>query len=110
MAFLDFFLLCFFPSSSTGTDTTFLDFLLLCLFLPSTPTGAGKALKTGDKIKAICINDGEWVNFTRQYQLIDQLLCVRKNDTIQLKVIDSNGNEQILSVAFNQDAYFVTYD
>ena len=76
----------------------------------STPTGAGKALKTGDKIKAICINDGEWVNFTRQYQLIDQLLCVRKNDTIQLKVIDSNGNEQILSVTFNQDAYFVTYD
>ncbi len=71
---------------------------------------AGNKLKIGDKIKGICINDGEWVTFTRQYQLIDQLLCVRKDDSVQLKVVDSNGNERTETIEFNNDSYFVTYD
>ena len=75
-----------------------------------TALAAGKDLKTGDSIKEIRINDGEWVVFTRQYQLIDQLLCVRKNDTVQLKVEDSNGIERMVSIVYNQDSYFTTYD
>ena len=75
-----------------------------------TEGAAGKDLQTGDSIKGICINDGEWVTFTRQYQLIDQLLCVRKNDTVQLKVVDSNGIERTVSIVFDQDTYFTTYD
>ena len=75
-----------------------------------TPTAAGKDLKTGDSIKGICINNGDWVTFTRQYQLIDQLLCVRKGDTVQLKVEDSNGVERTISIVYNQDSYFTIYD
>lgn len=71
---------------------------------------ASGKLKVGDKIKAIQINQGEWVNFTRQYQLIDQLLCVRKGDSVTLKLVDSNGMERQETVLFNQDSYFVKYD
>lgn len=71
---------------------------------------AGKDLQVGDSIKGICINNGEWVTFTRQYQLIDQLLCVRKGDSVQLKVQDSNGLERIVTIEFNQDSYFTVYD
>ena len=77
----------------------------------SVQTGAASGvLKVGDSIKGISINDGEWVNFTRQYQLIDQLLCVRKGDTVKVKVIDSNGNENVVSVQFDEDTDFAAYD
>ncbi len=73
--------------------------------------GAAKGkLQTGDKIKGIKINDGAWVSFTRQYQLLDQLLCVRKNDTVTLKLTDSNGNEREETIVYNQDSYFVKCD
>lgn len=71
---------------------------------------ANGKVKVGDKIKGIKINDGEWVNFTRQYQLIDQLLCVRKGDSVVLKLIDSNGVEREETILFDQDSYFVKYD
>lgn len=74
-------------------------------------TGAANGkLRIGDKIKGIKINNGEWVSFTRQYQLIDQLLCVRKGDTVALKVVDSNGMEREESILFDQDSYFTKYD
>ena len=75
--------------------------------------GQGSAtgiVKVGDKIKGIKINDGEWVYFTRQYQLLDQLLCVRKGDSVTLKVVDSNGVEQERNILFSEDSYFVKYD
>ena len=75
-----------------------------------TANAAGHKLKTGDRIKAICINNGEWVVFSRQYQLIDQLLSVRKNDSVQLKIVNSNGMEDTISIVFDKDAYFTTYD
>ena len=71
---------------------------------------ANGKLKVGDTIKAIRINEGEWVNFTRQYQLIDQLLCGRKGDKVQLKVVDSNGMENTVEILFDSDSYFVKYD
>ena len=79
--------------------------------IASVNEGAAKGkLNVGDKIKSIKINDGEWVNFTRQYQLIDQLLCVRKGDTVTLKVMDSNAVEREVVVVFDQDTYFTKYD
>ena len=77
---------------------------------PSSTDAAYGKLNVGDKIKAIKINDGDWVIFSRQYQLIDQLLCVRKNDSVTLKLVDSNGVEREETVLFNQDSYFVKYD
>jgi S1-C subfamily serine protease len=71
---------------------------------------ANGKLKVGDKIKGIKINDGEWVNFTRQYQLIDQLLRVRKGNNVTLKLVDSNGVEREETILFDQDSYFVKYD
>ena len=71
--------------------------------------GYGK-LKVGDKIKGIKIGDGEWVNFTRQYQLLDQLLCVRKGYSVTLKLLDSNGMEREETVLFDKDSYFVKYN
>ena len=71
---------------------------------------ASGKLKVGDKIKGIKINDGAWVNFTRQYQLIDQLLCVRKGASVTLKLVDSNGEPREETVVFDQDSYFVEYD
>ena len=77
----------------------------------STQQGAATGqLHVGDKIKAIQINQGDWVNFTRQYQLIDQLLCVRKGDSVTLKLVDSNGMERQETVLFNKDSHFVKYD
>ena len=67
-------------------------------------------LRPGDSMKAICVNGGEWTTFTRQYQLLDQLLCVRKGDTVELKVQDSNGLERVVTIHFNDDAYFTVYD
>ena len=79
--------------------------------IASVNEGAAKGkLNVGDKIKSIKINDGEWVNFTRQYQLIDQLLCVRKGDTVTLKIVDSNAVEREVVVVFDQDTYFTKYD
>ena len=75
--------------------------------------GQGSAMgivEVGDKIKGIKINDGEWVYFTRQYQLLDQLLCVRKGDNVTLKVVDSNGVDHERAIQFNSDSYFVKYD
>ena len=72
-------------------------------------SASGK-VRVGDKIKGIKINDGEWVSFTRQYQLIDQLLCVRKGDNVTLKLVDSNGIEREETIVFDKDEYFVKYD
>ncbi len=78
--------------------------------MPSVTGSAYGKLKVGDKIKGIKIGDGEWVNFTRQYQLLDQLLCVRKGDRVTLKLVDSNGMEREETVLFDKDSYFVKYD
>ena len=73
--------------------------------------GAAKGkLNVGDKIKSMKVNDGEWINFTRQYQLINELLCVRKGDTVTLKIVDSNAVEREVVVVFDQDTYFTKYD
>ena len=77
---------------------------------PSTGNAGYGKLRVGDKIKGIKIGDGEWVNFTRQYQLLDQLLCVRKGDSVTLKLVDSNGMEREETVLFDKDSYFVKCD
>ncbi len=73
-------------------------------------TAAAGIVQAMDTIKAIRINDGEWMTFTRQYQLIDRLLTVAKGDTVTLKVVDAEGSEQERKVKFDKDSYFTIYE
>ena len=62
-----------------------------------------------DSIKAIRINDGEWVEFTREYQLLDELLKISRGDVARFKVVDANGNEKEKTIMFDKDEYFTVY-
>jgi serine protease Do len=64
----------------------------------------------GDSFKAIKINDGEWIELTRRYQVNDTLLSVKKGDTVQFRVVDSNGMEKIVEIRFDRDSYFTKYE
>lgn len=66
-------------------------------------------LAVGDRITAVKIKEEEWFTLTRQYQLIDSLLSVSMNDTIQLQYYDSNGNEKTTSVVFDKSTYFTKF-
>ncbi len=67
-------------------------------------------LEVGDVFKSVSVNGGESVTLTRQYQLNDLLLTVRKGDTLVFTVRNSNGEEEQVTVVFDKDAYFATYD
>ena len=69
---------------------------------------ATKILAVGDVIQAIKVGDGEWFTFTRQYQLLDQLLTVRNGDTIQLK-LTRDGTEKTVEISFTEDSHFTIY-
>ena len=69
---------------------------------------ATSVLAVGDVLKGIQVRDGEWVTFTRQYQLLDQLLTVRKGDSVKLKIL-RDGTEMTVDVTFSQDAHFTVY-
>lgn len=72
-------------------------------------TGAAyRTLAVGDILQGIKIEDGEWFYFIRQYQLLDQLLKVRKGDEVQLKVF-RDGTETLITVTFDKDAHFTKY-
>ena len=63
-----------------------------------------------DEIHAFRIGEGEWKELTRQHQLIDALLGVSLGDTVQVRVTDKEGNEQIRTVKFDKNSYFVVYN
>jgi S1-C subfamily serine protease len=67
-------------------------------------------LSVGDVFLSIQINGGEVVQFNRQYQLNDMLLTVRKGDTVVLKIRTSEGVEKNVTIVFNADTHFVTYN
>lgn len=69
---------------------------------------AYKMLAVGDVIKGIQVRNGEWVTFTRQYQLLDQLLIVRKGDKVKLKIL-RDGTEKVIEVLFDKDSHFTQY-
>ena len=75
----------------------------------ATSGAAYKMLAVGDIIKGIQVRDGEWVEFTRQYQLLDQLLTVRKGDQVKLKIL-RDGTEKIIEVLFDKDSHFTQYN
>lgn len=68
-------------------------------------------LKVGDIFRYIQINDGEKVYLTRQYQLHDKLLSVRKGDTVILGMTrqDNNAGDIEVEIVYDSDAYFTTY-
>ena len=75
----------------------------------ATAAPAKGKLQVGDTIKGIRIADGEWLEFTRRYQLIDSLLSVAKGDKVELKLVDSNAIEKTVEFIFDNDNYFTRY-
>lgn len=74
-----------------------------------TSGAATKVLEVGDVLKAIKIGGGEWFEFTRRYQLLDQLLTVRKGDVVQLK-LTRDGTEKTVEITFSdEDEHFTEY-
>ena len=69
---------------------------------------AAKLLQVNDVFKSIRINDGETFDFTRRYQLLDQLLTVRKGDTVTLGIV-RDGMEIAVEIRFTEDGYFTQY-
>lgn len=76
----------------------------------ATSSAYGK-LKVGDVFRTIQVNDGEVVTLTRQYQLNDMLLTVRKGDTVKLGMhrFDNNVGDILVEIVFDSDLYFTTY-
>ena len=75
--------------------------------------GAGSAaynkLIENDVFKYMIVNDGERVDFTRQYQLNDMLLTVKKGDTVVIG-FERGGAPMEATIVYNKDAYFTVYD
>ncbi len=69
---------------------------------------ATQLLKVGDIFKTIKINDGEVFTFTRRYQLLDQLLTVRKGDKVTLGIA-RDGTDMTVTVSFTEDSHFTVY-
>ena len=68
-------------------------------------------LKVGDIFRTIQVNNGEIKTFTRQYQLNDVLLTVRKGDVVKLGMYrsDNNVGDIVVEISFDNDLYFTTY-
>ena len=64
----------------------------------------------GDTFKQIKINDGEWIELKRRYQVNDILLSVKKGDTVYFIMVDSNGTEKTVEISFDKDSYFTKYE
>lgn len=70
-------------------------------------------LQPMDIIQSVTI-DGVTTELTRRYLLNDLLLTVRKGDTIQITVLrdsvtEDKKEEVVLTLSFNQNAYFAKY-
>jgi serine protease Do len=63
----------------------------------------------GDVFKEVQINDGEWIQLTRRYQVNDTLLSVKKGDTVRFKILNSSGEQEIVEIHFTKDSYFTKY-
>ncbi len=74
-------------------------------------TSSFEKLRVGDVFRTIQVNDGEVITLTRQYQLNDILLTVRKGDIVKIGVNgDGEGNEiKIVEILFDKNAYFTDY-
>ncbi len=79
------------------------------------PTAAAyNKLQFGDVFKAMTIipegeAEGEKVMLTRRFQCTDQLLKVRKGDTVIVTVV-RDGTEMDIKIVYDQDSYFVNYN
>ncbi len=73
-------------------------------------TGPAKGvLNVGDVLKEIKIGNGEWFTLTKQYQISDRLLLAELGDVVQIKRVDSKGNEGVVDISFSKSEYFTIY-
>ena len=61
-----------------------------------------------DVFKSLKINDGEWTELTRRYQLEDEMLKIRKGDVVTFRVLRENVETEI-EITFDKDEYFIKY-
>lgn len=68
-------------------------------------------LKVGDVFRTIQINDGPIITLTRQYQVNDALLSVRKGDKVTLGMTrrDNGVGDIEVEILFDKDEYFTIY-
>ncbi len=72
--------------------------------------GAAKGkLHVGDIFLSASVNGGEEVVFAQEYQLLDLLLSVKKGDTVAFKMLNSSGQEQTVSITF-EERNFTVYE
>ncbi len=71
-------------------------------------SAAYNKLKFGDKFISITI-DGVTTPITKLHHVNDQLLKVRKGDTITIKVL-RDGMEKDIEITYDKDFYFTKYD
>ena len=65
--------------------------------------------RTLDVLEWIKIGDGEICYLTREYLLYDQLLRVRKDDTVTFGVRDADGVLTEVEISFTTNAHFKAY-
>ena len=66
-------------------------------------------MNAGDIFISVSINGGEKLVFTREYQLEQVLLSVRKGDTLVFEMRNASGEQTSVSITYDKDAYFKTY-
>ena len=71
-------------------------------------SAASQKLGIADVIQTFRLNDGETVTLTRNFQLVDLMLTVRKGDTVTIGVKRS-GQPINVTIKFDKDSYFKTY-
>ncbi len=66
-------------------------------------------LKTGDVFRYVIVNNGEKIMLTRQYQLNDILLSVRKGDVVKIGITREMVGETEVVIEFDREEYFTMY-
>ncbi len=82
-------------------------------FCVSTEAEEGSAaynkLSEGEIFLSMSINGEKSVVFTRQYQLTEGLLLVRKGNKVTFTLRNSSGQEERVEIVFDKDDYFTSY-
>ena len=90
-----------------GRLTTVEEIVVSSTEIAKTAAAYGK-LRYGDKFISITI-DGETFEITKLHHVNDQLLKVRKGDTITIRVLRDNIETDV-QITYDKDYYFTMYD
>ena len=66
-------------------------------------------MNAGDVFISATINGGEKLVFTREYQLEELLLAVRKGNTVVFEMRNASGEQTTVSITYDKDSYFTIF-